>query len=167
MRNIFYYLTVSILFLSCKKESNSRVDIYALKTFELNVNQTATPATLVITNAVPEDKPIVSDNDIEYYTKSTSEFKLNKDISSITKTYGRDKAFVVTVNKQPVYYGVFHPAYLSSMSLGVATIDPILFDGKNLKVQFIKIEGNSLLQKLDKRNDSRITNSLKSTGRLR
>lgn len=167
MRHIFFYcLTLTVLW-GCKKETNSKVEIYMLKSFTATIDRTTNLATVSILNAVLADTPFIADADIEFYTKSTTTFKLKKDIKSIIKNYGADKAFAVTVNNHAVYFGVFHPAYLSSIAFGVATIDPILFSDNELKIQFATIDGNSYLLQLDKRNDSRITNSLKASRRLR
>ena len=138
-----------------------------LTSFTANVDRTTNPATISIVNAVLADTPLVADNDIEFYTKLTTTFKLKKDIKSIIQNYGADKTFAVTVNKQPLYFGIFHPAYLSSIAFGVASIDPILFIDNELKIQFATIEGNNYLLQPDKRNDSQITNTLRATGRVR
>ena len=167
MRHIFYYCLILAMFLGCKKETNSKVDVYLLKSFTTTIDRTTNPATVSISNAVLADTPLVANTDIEYYTKSTTTFKLKKDIKSIIKDYGADKAFAVAVNNEAIYFGAFHPAYLSSIAFGFATIDPILFSDNELKIQFATIDGNSYLLQLDKRNDSRITNSLKASGRLR
>lgn len=158
------------MFAGCKKEqhgSASRIDIYLLKSFTTTVDQSTIPAIVSITNAVLEYKPLVADQDIQLYTKSTTTFTLRKDMRAIIQDYGTDKAFAVTVNNQPVYYGIFYPPYLSSLACGVATISPILPTKNELKIDFVLIEGNDFLQQLDKRNDSQIINALKETNRLR
>jgi hypothetical protein len=167
MKQIFIYCLTIFLVVSCKKEHGSKVDIYLLKSFTSGVDQSTTPATVSITNAVLDDTPLVTDQDIQFYTKATTTFTLRKDIQTTIQNYGPDKAFVVTVDNQPVYYGKFHPLYLSSMAFGVATIAPSFYNNSELKIDFTIIEGNSLLQQLDKRNDSRIINTLKATNRLR
>lgn len=166
MRKIFIYCLTLILFVGCKKEKTSRVDIYLLKSFTSTVDQSTTPATVSITNAVLEDTPFVSDQDIIFYTKATTTFTLKNDVQATIQNYGQDKGFALTVDNQPIYYGRFHPMYLSSMTVGVATIAPSL-NNKELQINFVNVEGNSFLQQLDKRNDSRILNSLKATKRLR
>ena len=55
----------------------------------------------------------------------------------------------------------------SSMTVGVATIDLIFNRNNELQIQFMHIEGNTDLQKLDKRNDGRIINALKVGGKIR
>lgn len=168
MRKIFLFSLTLILFVGCKKEErNLRIDIYLLKSFTATVDQSTTPVTVSITNAVLDDTPLVADQDIQSYTKATTTFTLKKDIQTIIQNYGTDKAFAVMVNNQPVYYGMFHPLYLSSMTFGVATIAPGLSNKNGLKIDFILTEGNDVLQQLDKRNDERIINALKATNRLR
>ncbi len=167
MRHIFYYCLTLTLLLGCKKENNSKVNIYLLKSFTKSIDQSTYPGTVSISNAVLDDTPLVADADIKFYRKSTTTFKLKKDIRSIINNYGADKAFAVTVNNEVIYFGVFHPAYLSSIAFGVATIDPILFIDNELIIQFVSADGYSDLLELDKRNDSRITNSFKESGRLK
>ena len=167
MRFILLICLISVFFAACEKASDSRVDIYMLKSFTVNTNQSTPPGITTISNAVLEAAPLVSDNDIAYYTQATTTFKLKKDIKSIIKDYGADKAFAVTVNGKAVYYGLFHPAYLSSLVIGLATIDPFLYNEKELTVQFVEIEDNVDLQKLDKRNDESIITAFSSSGRLR
>lgn len=158
------------MFIGCKKGEHgsvSRIDIYLLKSFTTTVDQSTTPATISVTNAVLDDTPLVSDQDIKGYVKATTTFVLRRDIQTVIQNYGLDKAFAVTVDKQPVYYGQFHPLYLSSITFGLATISPLLFNNHELQIDFATIEGNSILQQLDKRNDSRIIDALKTTNRLR
>ncbi len=168
MRQIFLYCLTLISFAGCKKqELGSRIDIYLLKSFTATVDQSTTPVTVSITNAVLDDKPLAADQDIQLYTKETTTFTLKKDIQTIIENFGTDKAFAVMVNNQPVYYGMFHPLYLSSMTFGVATIAPGLSNKNSLKIDFVLTEGNDFLKQLDKRNDMRIINALKATNRLR
>jgi len=170
MRHIFLYFLTVIMFIGCKKEKHdpgSRIDIYLLKSFTTTVDQSTMPATISITNAVLDDTPLVSDRDIKVYVKATTTFVLREDIQTVIQNYGPDKAFAVTVDKQPVYYGRFHPFYLSSISFGLATISPLPLNNDELQIDFATIEGNSVLQQLDNRNDNRIINALKATNRLR
>lgn len=167
MRHIFSSLLLIILFSSCTKENTSKIDIYLLKSFSLTTDQTTNPFTQKISNAVLSETPFIVDQDIQFYTKSETTFQLSRDIKDIIKNYGPDKAFAVTVDNQPVYYGLFHPGYLSSMTIGVPTIDPIFYFNNQIKIQFVLITGSSDLLTLDNRNDSRLINSLKTSGRLR
>lgn len=156
-----------MLFIGCKKEHSSRIDIYMLKSFTSSIDQSTTPATVLITNAVLEDTPLVGDQSILFYTKATTTFTLRKDIQATIQNFGPDKAFAVMVDNKPIYYGSFHPMYLNSMTFGIATINPFQYKSLELKIDYTTIVGNSILQQLDKRNDSKIINTLKSTNRLR
>jgi hypothetical protein len=173
MKYLFCGLLFITLFAACKKDntankSTSKVDIYMLKTFSINIDQTTNPATLSISNAVLADTPLVADKDIELYTQSSTSFKLTKNIKSIIQNYGPDKAFAVTVDNQPVYFGIFHPSYLSSIAFGLATIDPTIYTTDNeMSIRYATITGNTYLLQFDRRNDNRIINALETNGRLR
>lgn len=169
MRRVLIYVLLIVLLDGCKKEPvfyGSRVDIYLLKSFTYSIDSSTSPATNVITGAVLEDAPLVANQSIVFYTQSTATFTLRNDVWPIIRNFGTDKAFAVTVDDQPIYYGVFHPAYLSSITFGLAIIIPELAIGRELQIDFPSIDGNSFLQQLDKRNDSRIINALRATSRL-
>jgi len=166
MRLIFLSCLTLLLLASCKKQQGSGVEIYLLKSFTATVDPTTTPAVGTISNAVLDDRPLVADGDIAFYTRSTTTFTLRKNIQPTLQDFGPDKAFAVTVDRQPVYYGRFHPLYLSSITYGVATIAPSLSDNKNLKIDFAGFTGSDWLQQLDKRNDPQIINRLRATGKL-
>jgi hypothetical protein len=167
MKYFLLCLLASVLFLGCKKDRDSRVDIFLLKSFTVVNDPSTSPAAVRITNAELESSPLVSDQDIASYKLATTTFTLKKDIKPIIKDFGADKAFAVTVNRQPVYFGLFHPSYLSSMSIGIATIDPFLYNNNELPIQFVNLTGVAVLHPLDKRNDDMIINAFKASNRLR
>lgn len=167
MKQAFLYCVVLLLFTGCKKEQGPKVDIYLLHSFTTVVDQSTIPATVSIQNPVLESRPLVADKDIELYAKATSTFILHKDIQSIIQDFNSDKAFAVTVDNEPVYYGKFHPLHLSSILFGVATITPMADRNDALHIGFATFDGSTFLQQLDKRNDSRIMQALDETGRLR
>ncbi|HEX8279452.1 MAG TPA: hypothetical protein VF540_12185, partial [Segetibacter sp.] len=105
MRSIIYCCVALSLISGCKKESSSKVEIYILTSFTISIDQTPVTFTSSISNAVPDRSPLVADADIKYYTKATTTFKLNKDIKPLIKNFGPDKAFAVTVDGKPVYFG--------------------------------------------------------------
>jgi hypothetical protein len=166
MRAFFICCAVVLLFAGCKKEGGAKVDIYVLQSFSRTVNTSVSPATISIANAVLASTPLVANEDIAHYQKATATFGLKKNIKALIKDFGPDKAFAVTVNGDPVYFGQFHPAYLSSIAFGVATIDPVLYNNKELTIYFATVQGSAVLQALDKRNDNRLLTALKETGRL-
>jgi hypothetical protein len=155
------------LLTGCKKEQGGRVDIYMLESFRSRVDLTTTPATLVIEEAVLQNAPLVADRDIRYYKPSNATFRLKKDIKPVIERYGPDRAFAVTVDGQPVYYGRFQPAYMSSVVYGLATIEPMQMENNELKLHYVKWEGSPNLEQLDKRNDIRIIRALMASGRIR
>ncbi len=173
MKYLLYSLLAITLFTACEKDNavsktGPKVEIYMLKSFSINVDQTTTPSTLSISNAVLADAPLVADEDIEFYTQSSTTFKLTKNIKSTIQNYGADKAFAVTVDNQPIYFGIFHPAHLSSIAFGLATIDPIIYTTENqMSIQYAMISGSSYLLQFDKRNDDRLISALRVTGRVR
>lgn len=165
---IFIYFSLLILLAGCKKKDlGPRVDIYLLKSFTTSLNTSTVPNTVVISDALLESAPLVADQDILAYTESTRTFTILKNIIPIIKDFGQDKGFAVTVDDQPIYYGRFHPSSLSSMTVGVATIDPLGASESELPIRFFLIGGNATLESLDKRNDIRILNTLRQTNRLK
>jgi hypothetical protein len=166
MKKIFYVFCI-ISLASCKKEGwNSQVEIYPLKSYTSNINQSTSPYTISISNAVPEETAFVNNEEIRYYDKNSNTFKLTVNIKERIKNFKEDKGFVVTVDKKPVYYGRFHPSYLSSLTVGVATIDPIMTTD-DVKINYVFIDGSKDLQLLDKRNDENILQVLKASRRLK
>jgi hypothetical protein len=166
MKPAFFLLLAVLLLAGCKKEHGSSVDIYMLKSFATGIDQSYTPPVNTITNAVLESTPLISDADIISYSKDSRTFTLRRDVKNIIQNYGPDKAFAIAVDNQVIYYGAFHPAYLSSLRFGLATIDPILISNKELKIDFVNITG-LYIHPLDKRNDDQLLHALKITGRLK
>jgi hypothetical protein len=170
MKYLGMLLLLGIAGAGCNKNhdlSKNKVEIYLLESFSTVLNP-ASPYTVSITNARLEKKPLVANGDIEYYKKAEYLFKLKKNIKPLIKDFSKDRGFAVTVNDETVYYGVFHPAFLSSLTFGVATIDPFaLTTESSVTMQYLNYDNNVQLAELDKRNDPRILNALSATGRLR
>lgn len=167
MRYIISCCIASILVSSCSKDdSNVQVNIYVLKSFTPLPPDSAHRFRTGITNAIAEDVPLLTKTDIDYYTQSTSAFKLNRDIRPVIKDFNGGKGFVVVVNNEPVYYGLFHPGYLNSLTTGLAVIDPLFFFNNEMKIGFVTITGENLEQ-YDKRNDPKLIKALSALGKLR
>lgn len=167
MKNFIICCLLWSSFHGCQKERTSSVAIYLLDEFTLAPDSTTFPATLAISDYRLAPTPLVKDTDIRYYNKSTSTFFLKNTIHPLIRHYGPKQAFAVTVNQQPVYFGLFHPGYLSSKLFGLATIDPILAGDPVLAIEFSHIDGHSFLQQKDRRNDPLLINDLKAAGKLR
>ena len=165
MRFLFILGCCLVIFSGCKKERGNRVDIYLLKSFTTTTNTSTSPATMSISNAVLEETPLIKDEDILFYTKSTYTFSLKNNFPSTLYNFGADKGFAVAVDGEPVYFGKFQPGYLSYIPFGHALITPIL--PQELNITFPMISGSTDLVAMDKRNDELLLNTLKATGRLR
>jgi len=170
MRYLGLLLLLGIFGAGCSKDhdqSKNNVEIYLLESFSTVLNP-AFPYAVSIKDARLEKKPLVANGDIEYYEQAAFLFKLKKNIKPLIKDFSGDRGFAVTVNNETVYYGVFHPAFLSSLTFGVATIDPFaLTTESSVTMQYLNYDNNVQLAQLDKRNDPRILNALSATGRLR
>ena len=167
MRTLVFFSLCFLFFAGCKKEAGSRVEIYLLQSFTKTINQATMPATVVMTNSKLSPSPLVADNDIARYNPASKTFLVKKDLRPLLKNLGPDKGFAVTVDKEPVYVGLFHPSYMSSLVFGLATIDPLSFHENELKIHYVDLVGDPVLQQLDKRNHERLIRALKETGRLR
>jgi hypothetical protein len=166
MNRILFFLFSLLLLAGCRKNGAAKVEIYLLQSYTTSISS-ANPGIVSINNPVLEDTPFVRDDEIAYYDQQSRTFRIRTNIKQDVQTFGPDKAFAVTVNNDPVYYGRVHPAYLSSITFGIATIDPILTGTNELPMRYAFMDQVPALQQLDKRNDPRILNAFRATGRLR
>lgn len=168
MKYLFFSCLLLLLLSGCSKNNTAaKVEIYMLESFITRADPSTSPPILSISNAVLANQPLVANADIEWYNQTTKTFKLKTDIQPVIRNYSNDKGFAVVVDGQPVYYGRFHPAILSSMTVGVAAINPMFVVNNELQIDFVMIAGNTALQQLDKRNDPVIINALSASGRLK
>jgi len=153
----------------CKKQSLSanQIDIYELKSFTLKYDTTQAGLQR-IENPVLKDSPVLKNSEIQSYSLTQHTFKITVNANERFKNLNGSNGFAITVNNVPVYFGLFHPAYLSSMVLGVPTIDPIMTTESAFQIDFVNmhyLQGD--ISALDKRNDDKIIKALKDSGRLR
>ena len=167
MKRLLLFCLLTGLFVACKKERDTKVEIYLLDSFTRSVDASTNPAIIRYSNTSLAALPLVADGDIVGYSPSKTTFYLQKNIAPIIKNFGPDKAFAVTVDGQPVYIGEFRPAYLSSIVFGIASITPELVDGKELPINYIRLDNAPSLQHLDKRNDNKLLDAFRRSGRLR
>ncbi len=165
MKRILFIIISLLLLAGCRKNGGAKVEIYLLQSYTTETDP-SNPGLVSINNAILQDTPFVRDDEIRYYDQQARSFRIRTNIKQDVQTFGPDKAFAVTVNNTPIYYGRVHPAYLSSITIGIATIDPILTGTNDLPIRFAFIDQLAILQQLDKRNDPAILNALRATGRL-
>ncbi|HRG24446.1 MAG TPA: hypothetical protein PLL23_08640 [Chitinophagaceae bacterium] len=166
MKGILFIIISFLLLPGCRKKGTGKVEIYLLQSYTTD-NDPSNPGLVSINNAVLQDTPFVRDDEISYYDQQARSFRIRTNIKQDVQPFGPDKAFAVTVNNAPIYYGRVHPAYLSSITFGIATIDPILTGTNDLPMRYAFMDQVPALQQLDKRNDPAILNALRATGRLR
>lgn len=172
-RRMIRLISAMLLLLLCSRCSkvdssdSSRVDIYLLKSFSRVLDTSRRIGLTTIGEPVLDDKPIVRNSQVLFYEQLSSSFKLSTDIKPILETLGPDQGFAITVDGRPVYFGIFHPAYLSSILYGSATINPSEIVNNKLKVDFAYMDNFPFLQSYDKRNDPKILQAFKKSGRLR
>ena len=170
MIRLAFLLIIVSIFCQCSKSSSAsgnKVDIYLLKSFTRTLDTSRRMGIIIIENPVLEDKSLLTNRDILFYERSTSTFKLLRNIQPILDTLDAFKAFAVTVDGEPVYFGTFHPMYLSSILYGSATINPNYMENNKLKIDFAYHDMFPFLMSLDKRNDPKIIDAFRSSGRLR
>lgn len=165
MKRLFTVWLLAGLLAGCKKNTEDKVEIYLLESFTRSVDVSSTPATIKITDARISGSPLVADADIAGYSPTKHTFYLKKNVNPALKDFGPDKAFAVTINRQPVYFGEFRPLYLSSIVFGIAFVEPLMTTSE-MKIDFIKLDNAPHVQKLDKRNDSRLLDVMIESGRL-
>jgi hypothetical protein len=173
LMRFFSGLCVILAICSCSGDVNmpqkgyrEKVEIYELKSFTIGIDSSYRPYVTVIKNIVLEDTPLIRDQEISSYTKSSFTFELTINLNPVIKNYGAGKAFAVTVDKKIIYTGLFRPAYLSSIVFSVPSIDP-LSATNSLTIELATITGAGYIQPIDKRNDFVLMNALNISGRLK
>ena len=156
------------LLAGCKKEGDNteKVEIYLLQSFSRSVDASAGLAITRYNNTTLSPTPLVANSDIVNYSPAKTTFYLKKDIGPVVKDFGPDKAFAVTVNKRIIYVGEFRPAWLSSVVFGIATINPTFVNGRQIPVDYIRLDNRPDLKELDRRNDNRLLQAMLKSGRL-
>ena len=78
-----------------------------------------------------------------------------------------DRGYEQPDNSWKIATAVFGILFLAALVFGIAYIDPIMVTNKEMAIEFIKLDNAPHVQKLDKRNDSRLLDVLAESGRLR
>ena len=149
MRPIFFFLTIVIFCISCKKEyvkGGEAVEVYLLKRSQLVTGRCQIDPLL----SVLQDTAIIKNQDILEYSQSKYEFKLTE-----------------TVDKQVIYYGFFKPSVSSSSCDHSITMDLDWTSGNKIN---LRLGYPSLMQSVtidDERNHSMLIATLRNQGKLK
>ena len=115
------------------------------------------------------DKPVISVDDIIFYTKNTHEIELNVDAyARVTamKIPTSGKAFVVCVDNKQIYWGAFWAPYSSQSFDGVTIWLPSL-SKENIVKLTLGYPSPDFYRGEDPRSDLEIFQSLEKAGKLK
>lgn len=166
MRPIFFFLTIIVFCISCKKEntnSGDTVELYLLKDFRL----VAGKCQIDPLKSVLQDTPIIKNQEILEYSQSNYQFKLTETGIQKVKTFQDFLPFAVTVDKQIIYYGFFKPSSSSSSCNHSITMDIDWTSGNRIN---LKLGYPDQLQSVtieDGRNNKKLIATLRKQGKLK
>src|SRR5688572_4323601 len=122
MLRLLSIFIISIGFLSCKKDEpgvQNEVEFILLKSYQFVAGKCQVDAS----TARLETSPLVTNDDILWYSKSDYEFRLTANaIQKINALSGRS-AFAVTVDRHVIFLGVYMPLIMSSSCDHSITMD--------------------------------------------
>ncbi len=167
----FFIIGILLAFTGCNKEKNlqpagNSVDIYALSDYE-TIEESVK---IIDSTAEISSYKIIDYDDIISYSSKTYTFTVSDSISERLSDFEHQSIhgtpFALTVDDEIIYTGYFWAGF-SSMGCNWIIIDPLDYTGENkLRVELGYpglIEGDIIP---DKRNDSRIINTLKKDNKL-
>jgi hypothetical protein len=157
-------VTVMFLLVGCKKHnSEGQVEMYVLKSYQLVAGRCQIDGAA----STLDNNPFVSNSDIISYNKADYRFSLSSAAIQKIKAFGIFQPFVVTVNRQVVYYAVFKPGISSSSCDHSITMD---IDWANANGILMKLGYPGQLQGVvidDQRNNSVLLQALSAQGKLK
>ena len=166
MRPIFFFLTIAIFCLSCKKDkvkSGDNVEVYLLKSSQLVTGKCQIDPLV----SVLQDTAIVKNQEILEYSQSNYQFKLTDLAIQKVQTFQDFTTFAVTVDKQVIYYDFFKPSISSSSCDHSITMDLDWTSGNkiNLKLGYPgQLQGVTID---DERNNAKLVATLRNQGKLK
>lgn len=109
-----FLLTSFLLIIAITKtiaQAPTKIEIYLLKSHSIRetVLSPAIPPITLITDTVLADTPLVRNEDIISYNPKTATLYLRYNFNQTSGWIIPGEAFAVTLNKKPIYYGIFHP----------------------------------------------------------
>ena len=166
MRQLFFMLAITVIFISCKKDGvkpGNTVEIYLLKTTQI----VAGICKIEAAGSVLQDTAVIKNEDILEYSQTNYQFRLTNIAMQKVKTFRDFTAFAVTVDKQVIYFGFFKPSISSSSCDQSITMDIDWTDGNkiNLKLGYPGILPGVNID--DLRNHPQLIATLKNQGKLK
>lgn len=158
---------LSLFAVSCSKKASSRIEIFPVSSFQYKIDTTSRPASTSLVNAVLAPVPLLSNLDIQSYSPGTHTFTTRQDMSTTLRSLDHTKALAVCLDGEIIYYIKVHPAYLSSISVGIATFDPFIYTDRKMQIGFIPVSTAGTTPAIDRRNDDRLIAALAATGRIK
>src|SRR5215203_3963132 len=122
MLRLLSIFIVFIGFLSCEKykpKAQKEVEFILLKSFQFVPGKCQVDAATVTL----ETLPLVTNNDILWYSKKNYEFGLAASSIQKINSLGGRSAFAVTVDKKIIFFGVYMPLIMSSTCDHSITMD--------------------------------------------
>jgi hypothetical protein len=166
MRPLFFFLTIAILCLSCKKDDvkgGDSVEVYLLGTAQRVTGKCQIDPLL----SVLEDTPVIRNQDIVEYSQNEYQFKLTNTAIQKVKAFNDFTAFAVTVDKQVIYYGFFKPGFSSSSCDHSITMDVDWVSSEKITLRLgypAPLPGVTID---DQRNNSKLIEALRNQGKLK
>jgi hypothetical protein len=162
-------LKISILIIilnSCHKEKHatgSEVEMYLLQAYQLETGKCKVDPS----SAVLEEVPVVSNDDILEYSRSTYSYKLSNSAFLKVKALHPRTPFAITVDKKVIFFGIYMPLYMSSTCAHSITMYEMGIPDKEV---FFELGYPGLMQGVtidDQRNNDLIIQAFRKQGKLR
>ena len=154
-------LLTPLAFCGCQSAAGESFAIYLTK------NKILAAQVPALNHIELADAPLISGDDIILYYRDTHEIELTPEAFERLKaftvpTFG--EVFVVCVDKQPVYSGVFRVAWSSYLNQGVSITIPFLSKSNTIQLGFLNLDDSPLE---DPRSNLVIMESLEKSGKLK
>ena len=166
MLRLLSIFIISIGFLYCKKDKpgvQKEVEFFLLKSYQLVADKCQIDAS----TATLETLPLVTNDDILWYSKKDYEFRLTANaIQKINALRGRS-AFAVIVDKEIIFLAVYMPLFMSSTCDHSITMDVNTVSNTatmRLGYPFFPRSGTMIN---DQRNNDLLLEALSNQGKLR
>lgn len=165
-------LSCMALLLSCSKAddgnpagASGKVEIYLLNKVEWVPGRCEVDAA----RSIPDSRPIITNSDIIAYYSSVYEFDVNADAFKRIVGLSDKTPFVVTLNKEVIYYGVYKPFISSSSCDHSITMSTLSYNINEFRLQ-MRLGYPGLLQGItveDLRNHNNLLSALEKQGKLK